>query len=67
MASLAGNARAPLTSRVKSARSGAVRVGFVPQDTLSNNTSPFYVWIMQRGTPDKEASGADPTWTSQKS
>jgi hypothetical protein len=61
-----GNARALLTCRIGAARLGATRIGFTPQDTMSGNTSPFYAWKMQRGTPDKEPGGADPTWTKQK-
>ncbi len=62
-----GNARALLTARLGAGRLGAIRLGFMPKDTMDNNASAFYAWRMQRGTPDKEASGSDPTWTSQKS
>ena len=67
MAAVAGNARARLVARVNAGRLGNCRCGWVPKDTADGNASVFYMWEMVRGTPDTEASGADPTWTSQLS
>lgn len=64
---LSGNGRALTVARVGAARLGATRLGFMPKDTMDGNTSTLYMWNMERGTPDKEAAGSDPTWTSQKS
>jgi hypothetical protein len=55
--------RSKTPARVKAAVTDAVRIAYIPVDTVAGSSTSLYVWTQDRGPAALEPSG---TWTAVK-